>query len=82
MLDDDVTVGSASALRKNSKQMAKQRALGTPDRSAGRRRLRRGIVDVKKFMSVWHFRDVSFPDALARPVGFGFRSMVWRTVFL
>ena len=50
MLDDDVTVGSASALRKNSKQMAKQRALGTPDRSAGRRRLRRGVVDVKKFM--------------------------------
>ena len=26
-------------------------------------------------MSLWHFRDVSFPDALARPVGF--RSMVW-----
>ena len=50
MLDDDVTVGSASALRKNRKQMAKQRALGTPDRSAGRRRLRRGVVDVKKFM--------------------------------
>ena len=59
----DVTGGSASATRKNSKQMAQQRAQGIPDdRSAGRRRrIRRWAADDRKFMSLFHSREMPSP---------------------